>query len=86
MNHNHKYNYKNLFYHYRPAIIPSLLYSIYKIDNLSNNIYKDFTYNMTTFLGFDYILFLLSIGLTTSIKLQFHNNNFYLDLEIGEKS
>jgi hypothetical protein len=82
MNH----NYKNIFYRYRPAIIPSLLYSIYKIDNLSSNIYKDFTYNMVIFLGFDYILFLLSIGLTTGINLQFHNNNFYLDLEIGEKS
>ena len=71
---------------YRPAIIPSIIYSIYKIDNLSINSYKDFVYNTTIFLGFDYILFLLSIGINIGGKLKFHNNNFYLDLEIGEKS
>jgi hypothetical protein len=80
------YNYKKLFYRYRPAIIPSILYSTYKLNNFSNSIYKDFTYNMTIFLGFDYILFLLSIGLNTNIHFKFHNNNFYIDLEIGEKS
>lgn len=71
---------------YRPAIVPSVLYSIYKINNLSNNIYKDFAYNTAIFLGFDYFLFLLSIGINIDGKLMFHNNNFYLDLEIGEKS
>jgi len=80
------HNYKKMFYYYRPAIIPSLLYSTYKLNSLSNSIYKDFTYNMITFLGFDYMLFLLSIGVSTGINLKFHNNNFYLDLEIGEKS
>ena len=80
------HNYKKFLYHYRPAIIPSLLYSTYKLNSLSNNIYKDFIYNMSLFLGFDYMLFLLSIGVSSGIHLKFHNNNFYLDLEIGEKS
>jgi hypothetical protein len=71
---------------YRPAIFPCILYSIYKINNLSTNIYKDFAYNTAFFLGFDYILFLFSIGINIDGKLMFHNNNFYLDLEIGEKS
>ena len=81
-----QYNYKKIFHSYRPAIIPSLIYSIYKLNNLSNSIYKDFTYNIVTFLGLDYILFLLSIGLSTGIHFKFHNNNFYIDLEIGEKT
>lgn len=71
---------------FRPAIVPSLIYSVYKINNLSETIYKDFAYNMITFLGFDYILFLCSTTLSISSNFKFYNNNFYLDLEIGEKT
>lgn len=71
---------------YRPAIFPCILYSVYSANKLSSSIYKDFAYNIVMFLGFDYLLFLLTIGINIDGKIMFHNNNFYLDLEIGEKS
>ena len=65
---------------YKPALMPALLYTLYK-----GNKEASYFYTFGTFLLFDLTLALFSVTLGTKFYITFHENKWNINLKIGKK-
>jgi len=65
---------------YKPAIMPALLYTLYK-----GNKEASYFYTFGSFLLFDLTLALFSVSLGTQFYIKFYENKWNIDLKIGKK-